>query len=362
VTPARRLTAAIALLLLVPDAHVAAAVCEPLSRRERVMQLVMTGVPGTGFTETTARLITSHAGSVILMGQNVAGRAQLRRLTRAMHRRAQPVRLLVAVDEEGGRVARLGQEGLAPLLPSARDLARTSGTGRVRRLGVRVGRAMRRLGVDWNLAPVLDVTDAPDGGVIGDRSYSGSPRRAAAFGAAFARGLGQAGVLATGKHFPGHGRTAVDSHRTLPTVRASLRSLRRRDLRPYERARPYLDAVMGAHIRFTALDRRRPATLSSEVTDLLREEIGFDGVWMTDDLRMGAITRRWSIPEAAEMAIAAGADVALVTGWDLTDDITDRLEAAASSGRLDPARVDEAAGRVLRLKGYSAEEIACYLS
>jgi beta-N-acetylhexosaminidase len=119
---------------------------------------------------------------------------------------------------------------------------------------------------------------------------------------------------------------------------------------------------MSAHVRFTALDRRLPATLSPDATALLRDEVGFDGVWMTDDLRMRAITARWSIPEAAELAVIAGADVVLVTGWDITDDVADRLLEAAEARRLDPARLDGAAGRVLALKGYSEEEIACFLA
>ena len=325
------------------------------------MQLVMTGIPGASFTATTERLVTQHAGSVILMGDNIDGAGQLRRLTRALHHRAAPIRLLVATDEEGGRVSRLGGEGLVPSLPSARDLAHDVSPGRVRRLGVRVGRAMNRLGVDWNLAPVLDVTGAPDGSIIGDRSYASTPGAVAAYGAAFARGLERAGVIATGKHFPGHGRTTVNSHQALPTVRASMGSLRR-DIRPYEKAKPYLGAVMSAHIRFTALDRQRPATLSEEATRVLREEVAFEGVWMTDDLRMGAITSRWSIPEAAELAVQAGVDMVLVTGWDLTDEVADRLTGALDGGRLDPARVDEAAGRVLELKGYSDEEVTCLLT
>jgi beta-N-acetylhexosaminidase len=360
----RRRTTLPALLVVTALAGVetpAGAACEALTPRQRVMQLVMTGIPGTSFNATTARLITRHAGSVILMGDNVQARGQLRRLTRALHRRADPVRLLVAMDEEGGRVSRLGEEGLGPRLPSARTMAGTMRPGGVRRIGKRVGRAMRRVGVDWNLAPVLDVTNAPANGVIGDRSFGGNPGAAARYGSAFARGLASTGVISTGKHFPGHGRTSVDSHRGLPTVRASLGNLRRRDLRPYRKAGRYLDAVMSAHIRFTALDRRRPATLSPEATGLLRETVRFDGVWMTDDLRMGAITGRWSVPDAAELAVAAGIDLVLVTGWSLTDEVADRLEGALTSGRLEDERVNEAATRVLALKGYSSEQIGCLL-
>jgi beta-N-acetylhexosaminidase len=342
-----------------PATAVNARACQALDERQRVAQLVMTGIPGTSFGAAAAELVTRHAGSVILMGSNVEGRGQVRRLTRALHARAEPVRLLVATDEEGGRVSRLGEEGLVPHMPSALGMADTMSPSRVRRVVERVGRGMRRLGVDWDLAPVLDVTSARSSGVIGDRSFGSSPRVVGAYGEAFARGLDAAGVISTGKHFPGHGRTAVDSHQTLPTVRASLGSLRRHDLVPYERAD--VEVVMTGHVRFTALDRRRPASLSAAATELLREDLEFEGVLMTDDLIMGAITDRWGVPEAAELAIAAGADIALVTVWQLAEGVTNRLLQAAESGRLTPERIDEAAGRVLALKGYSNQEIACFL-
>lgn len=221
---------------------------------------------------------------------------------------------------------------------------------------------MKRLGVDWNLAPVLDVTGAPDNTVIGDRSFSKKPKRVARYGKAFADGLSDAGIMSTGKHFPGHGRTSIDSHDSLPTVDATMRQLRRRDLKPYFRTRRSLHAVMTAHVRFTALDRRFPASLSRAATRLLRAEIGFDGLLMTDSLGMRAITNTWSVPGAAARAVRSGADVVLVTDWRVANDVVERLVSHVRRGRISNRRLDRAVERILTAKGYGSRKISCLLT
>jgi beta-N-acetylhexosaminidase len=335
--------------------------CDPLTTRERAAQTVMSGVPGTGMSPSTKRLVARNAGSVILSSHNIETRDQLTRLIHDMRKRA-PLRLLVAIDEEGGRVSRLGARGLVDHLPSARQLAKTYTADQVRRKAKRVGEQMRRLGLDWNLAPVLDVTGAPDNSVIGDRSFSKKTKRAAKYGKAFADGLSASGIMATGKHFPGHGRTSTDSHSSLPSVDTSKRQLRRRDLKPYFRARSTLDAVMTAHVRFTALDRRFPASLSRAATRLLRDEVDFDGLLMTDSLGMGAITNTWSVPSAAARAVRAGADIVLVTDWHVAKDVVERLVAHVRRGRISERRLDHAVQRILSAKGFSSRRISCLLS
>jgi len=334
--------------------------CRRLTLRETAAQTVMTGIPGTRADDTTVRLVERHAGSVLLLGRNVDNAEQLRRLTRTLRRNAR-AGMLVAVDEEGGRVSRLGEKGIVTRLPSARTMARTRTPRQIRRAGVRLGRQMSEVGIDWNFAPVLDVASAHRNTVIGDRSYSGDPAEAAAAGAAFAAGLQAGGVMTTGKHFPGHGRTTVDSHESLPTVDASLRQLRRRDLKPFVRALPSLDAVMSAHVRYTALDRKRPASLSKAATRLLRRDLGYDGLLVTDALEMGAITSRWTVPQAGEQALRAGADVLLVGDWWRTPKVTDRLVRAVRAERVSRARLDQAAGRVLTAKGYRPAMVDCLL-
>lgn len=335
--------------------------CDRLGLRERAAQTVMSGVPSTHMSPATKRLMRRNAGSVILSSHNVESRDQLTRLITRMRRRA-PHRLLVAVDEEGGRVSRLGARGLVDYLPSARQVAQTYTPDQVRRKGKRVGEQMRRLGFDWNLAPVLDVTGAPDDTVIGDRSYSKKAKRASRYGKAFAEGLSAAGIMSTGKHFPGHGRTSADSHDSLPTVDASMRQIRRRDLKPYFKSRSTLDAVMTAHVRFTALDRRLPASLSRAATLLLRDEVRFEGLLITDSLGMGAITNTWSVPDAAARAVRSGADVVLVTDWRVADEVVQRLVSHVRKGRISEWRLDHAVERILAAKGFSSRMISCLLS
>jgi beta-N-acetylhexosaminidase len=343
------------------ETHPMSSTCDRLTLRERAAQTVMSGVPSTGMSAATKRLVERNAGSVILSSHNIDSRDQLKRLIARMRRKA-PHRLLVAVDEEGGRVSRLGSRGLVDYIPSARRLAQTDTPDQVRRKGRRVGEQMRHLGVDWDLAPVLDVTGAPDDTVIGDRSYSQKAKRAARYSKAFAEGLSAAGIMSTGKHFPGHGRTSTDSHNSLPTVDASLRQLRRRDLKPYFKASPALDAVMTAHVRFTALDRHFPASLSRAATRLLRNEVGFEGVLITDSLGMGAIANTWSVPEAAARVVRAGADVVLVTDWRQANDVVKRLIFHVRKERITRWRLDRAVERILMAKGYGSRQISCLLS
>jgi beta-N-acetylhexosaminidase len=342
-----------------PDTDVAGCRGDPLTLRERIGQTIMVNIPGTSPSETTAS-VTGTAGAVVLQGHNITGAHQLATFTTALHR-AGRIRLLVAVGEEGGRVSRLGEEGLVPHLPSARRLAAGRTVEEVRDLGRALGDRMRELGLDWNLGPVLDVTSASPGSVIGDRSYGGDPATVSAYGWAFAEGLAAGGVLTTGKHFPGHGATAVDSHETPPVVKISMDALDEHIL-PYRDALPALDTVMMANVRFKALDPDRPASLSPAAVGLLRQDLGFRGVVMTDALEMDAITERWTVPQAAEMAIGAGADMVLLGSSTLMAPTMRRLVQATRAGRLRATRLDEAAGRVLAMKGYPTGQIDCLLA
>lgn len=332
----------------------------PLNLRERAAQTIMMGIPGQRLGRGATELVESFAGAVILQGQNVRDTTQLAALTRALHRKGAR-RLLVAVDEEGGRVARLGTKGVATELPSAREAASSMTADEVRGLASTLGEELRELGIDWDLAPVLDVTDADADTVIGDRSFGADPDVVAEYGLAFAEGLAGQGVLTTGKHFPGHGATSTDSHRKLPVVEATTENLAVH-LAPYLELHPQLDAVMMAHVKFTALDPRYPATLSPATIRLLREDVGFQGVVITDALEMDAISDRWTIPEAAELALQAGADMVLVGPWGEVEATADRIVRAVRRGSLPAARLDEAVGRVLALKGYPSEEIGCLLA
>jgi beta-N-acetylhexosaminidase len=332
---------------------------EPLTLLERAGQVVMAGVPDAKATSATLA-VARMVGAVVLQGHNVEDAQQVASLTAALHR-AGHHRLLVAVDEEGGRVSRLGEEGILPHLPNARTLAASVGPAEMRELGRRLAEGLLELGIDWNLAPVLDMTAADATSVIGDRSYGADPETVARYGRAFAEGMAAAGVLTTGKHFPGHGATAVDSHRTLPVVGLPLDALEPHIL-PYREALPVLHTVMSAHVLFTALDPDRPASLSPAATRLLRSDIGFRGVLITDALEMDAVTARWPVPEAARLAVAAGADMVLVGPWDMVEPTIKRLAQAVRADRLSGTRLDQAVGRVLALKGYPPKAVDCLLA
>lgn len=334
--------------------------CEVMTLRQRAAQTVAAGLPGTTASSTARKIVRADAGTVILMGHNITGRTQLKTMIRDL-RSVAPYRLLVASDEEGGRVSRLDDYGLVHHVPAARWLGDNATEDNVRWRGKRLGREMKDLGVNWNFAPVYDVSSTAWNSVIGDRSYSGQPRKVVRYGRAFATGLRRGGVNTTAKHFPGHGRTTTDSHTTLPTINVSRKTLWETDLLPFRKAKKPLTAMMTAHVAYPGLDIHGPASLSRKTYRLMRRDVGFNGVAITDALGMGAVSSRYSTPEAAEKAIRAGADIALTTEWDKAAPMTDRLVNAVRNGRLPRARINQAANRVLRAKGYTAEQRACRL-
>jgi beta-N-acetylhexosaminidase len=363
---ARAALAALLVVLLAAPAAVAqvpalpAAECEPLTIREQAAQVVMTGVAGYDAGAVSRELVADHAGAVILMGHNVRDVDQLRALTDDLRSHATHG-LLVAVDEEGGRVARLGRQGAAPRIAPARELAARHTPAEVRAIAADLGEHLRAAGIDWNLAPVLDVTDAPANSFIGDRSWSSDPEVVTRYATAFAQGLADAGVMSAAKHFPGHGPATVDSHVTLAEAGAD-EELEARDLLPFHQMGADVDAVLTAHVLVPSIDPDRPASLSPEVMAVLRDDLGFEGLVITDALEMGAVAERWDVPEAAELAIAAGADMVMVArpGREAST-MTDRIAAAVEDGRLSRGRLAEAAGRVLAAKGQPPAAVRCLL-
>jgi len=251
-------------------------------------------------------------GGIVLFGRNVGAPAEVARLVDGVVREApRDAPILVAVDQEGGRVARLGPPVL-PLPPMA-ELGRIDDPDLTRRAAAVVARQLRALGFDWDFAPVLDVDTNPDNPVIGDRSFGDDPTLVTRHGLAFAAGLGEGGVLGCGKHFPGHGDTELDSHLALPRLPHDRARLDRVELAPFRAARGRIPALMTAHVVFDALDPDVPATLSpAVVTGLLRRELGYDGVVVSDDLEMRAVSERWGVPDAACRAVDAGCDLLLV--------------------------------------------------
>lgn len=315
------------------------------------------GVIGVGFTGATADaapldvLRAFAPGGVIVFARNVGSTGELRALVTALHALGTPPPLIM-VDQEGGRVERI-RHGVAAL-PSAMALGATGDVTLANALGTLLGRDLARLGFTVDLAPVADLSLAPNSTVVATRAFGDDPERAGAFATAFARGLERGGVAAALKHFPGHGATAADSHVMLPRATASAATLRARDLVPFARAFAAHAAslVVTAHVVVEAFDADRPATLSRAVlTDLLRGELGYDGVVATDCLEMDAIARGVGTVRGAVEALAAGADLLLISHHlELAHAAADAIVAAVRDGTVPLARLENAYARVRALR------------
>ena len=287
--------------------------------------------------EFLARIRSGHLGGVILFSRNIEDPPQVAELCRELHAAAPADRpLWISVDQEGGRVQRL-REPLA-LWPAMARLGAINDETLTRRVGAAIGTDLRALGIDIDFAPVLDVVDNAENTVIADRAFGADAATVARHGVALARGLADAGVIACGKHFPGHGGPIGDSHLDLPCDLRSRTAFDAQDLIPFTAAiaagvpllmvahvvypdldatsgaRP-MDGTMGQGLRqgSTLSEEGSPATFSEAICrGLLRERLGFEGVLVSDDLEMGAITRHGAVDEAALLALYAGIDLFLV--------------------------------------------------
>jgi beta-N-acetylhexosaminidase len=316
-----------------------------------------------GFTGTTApdwllRRLGEGLASVGLFGRNIASPGQLAELTSQL--RAERDDVLVAIDEEGGDVTRL-EVRTGSSFPGNHALGAVDDVELTHQVARELGRRLAECGVNLNWAPSADVNSNPGNPVIGVRSFGAGTSLVARHTAAYVTGLQSAGVAACTKHFPGHGDTAVDSHHALPRIDVDAAVLQARELAPFRAAiAAGTRAVMSAHILVPALDADRPATLSHRVlTDLLRGELGYDGLIVTDGMEMRAVAATYGIERGSVLAIAAGAD-AICVGGGLSDDATvrrlrDALVSAVRSGALAEERLADAAERVRALARWAAD-------
>ncbi len=328
-------------------------------------RFVITGLPGTELPADLAALWRRYrVGGVVLFRHNVTGPEQLRRLVTDLLEVLGP-EALIGVDQEGGAVLRL------PFLPSpppGMSLGAADDPELSRAVGAATARGLAAYGFNLNFAPVLDLNTNPENPVIAERSFGADPERASELALAWHEGHVRQGVATTGKHFPGHGDTTVDSHLGLPVVHKSLDELRRLELVPFLRAVGRVPALMTAHIVYPDLDGELPATLSRRIlTELLRQELGYDGVVVSDALNMRAIADRWGAPEAAVRSLAAGADLVMPLGdLELQAATLQRIQDALDAGELDRGQMEASAGRVAalarafpaRLAGYDEAQLA----
>jgi beta-N-acetylhexosaminidase len=328
-----------------------------ISIEAKIGQLLMFGFDGTQVTPFLRRFITEYnLGGVIHFSRNISGLQQLKNLNCELQELTEEspsgTPLFIAADQEGGTIARV-TKGVA-VAPSAMALGATKSEILTEDVCTVSAVELRATGINMNLAPVLDVNNNPDNPVIGVRSFGEDPRDVAHLGAAAIRGY-QRYVAAVAKHFPGHGDTSLDSHHELPVISHDRKRLDLVELVPFRKAiDTRVTGIMTSHVVFPAIEPMEglPATLSHEVlTKLLRHELGFEGLIMTDCMEMRAITDTFGTVDAAVMTILAGADIVIISHTEkLQKQAFDALVAAVKSGRISEDRIDESVARVIKAK------------
>ncbi len=314
-------------------------------------QMIMVGFEGESPNEDITSLIRDyHVGGVILFSKNITNPNQAARLTNTLQSLSSEP-LFIAVDQESGRVSRLPES--FTYFPGNGPLGAINSVPLAYAFAEATAKELKAIGINMNLAPVLDVDTNPQNPVIGDRSFGKDPLLVSRLGLAVVAGLQDNRVIACGKHFPGHGDTAMDSHIDLPKVTHTLDRLKNIELKPfYHTIDNGLEAVMTAHVLYTAIDDRYPATLSKKVLEgLLRKEIGFKGIVITDDLGMGAIEKNYQIEKAGALALEAGADILLIChDIDKQKRAIESLHKALRSGKISKKRTEESYSRILGVK------------
>lgn len=309
-------------------------------------RLFTVGFHGKTPSEDVQRLIARGVGGVIFFSRNVGEPREVLELTSRLKRSAARP-LIVALDQEGGPVARL-RRGFSEI-PPMRAVGATGDVSLAREVGALIGRELRAVGFDMNYAPVLDVDTNPNNPVIAARSFGRTPELVSAMGTAVAAGLESVGVAACGKHFPGHGDTSQDSHRELPRLTHSLDRLERVELKPFAAAiSAGITSLMTAHVVFEPLDSVYPATMSRAVLHgLLREQLGYDGLVVSDDLEMRAIADHYGVEETVLRGLDAGVDQFLCCHTAaLAEQAIEHVVHAVENGKLSRERLESANRRI----------------
>jgi beta-N-acetylhexosaminidase len=314
-------------------------------------RLLMVDIEGQSLDAATAAFLREHRiRAVCLFRRNLGTEAQIRRLTADL-RAVMGEHALIAMDQEGGSVVRALS---LPQAPGAMALGAVGDEALAEQVGAAIARGLRHLGINWNFAPVLDVNNNPANPVIAERSFGSSPQQVARLAGAWMRGAANEGVACCVKHFPGHGDTHMDSHHALPTVDKPLAALQALELVPFQALAAEAPSLMTAHIVYPQIDPEFPATLSRRfLTELLREQMGYRGVVITDALMMKAVHERYGHARGAVLALQAGADMPLAQGsraeqlaaLQAVQEALDRGELDLAELRRAEARLDAMAGR-----------------
>lgn len=321
---------------------------------EKLGQMIIAGIDDYTMNEEARNLIAAyHVGGIILYKPNVKDTKQLVGLINDLKKTnaENKLPLWLGVDEEGGRVTRLPDE--ISKTPTNQTIGKSGKIQMARNIGQLLGKELNAYGLNMDFAPDLDINSNPKNPVIGDRSFGATATLVSSFGIPMMNGLQEMKVVPVVKHFPGHGDTAIDSHIGLPVVQNDLARLRKLELIPFADAiKHQADAIMIAHILLPKIDAKYPASMSKTIMmDLLRKELGFHGLIMTDDMTMGAIAENYEMGEAAVKSVLAGTNVVMV-GHDPQKAIAviQALRDAVQAGRIPMDTIDQSVAQVYKLK------------
>lgn len=325
-----------------------------MTLEQKIGQMLLVGIDGTQLDSQAKKMIAEDdVGGIILYKDNIQSLKSMVTLINDLKKsnNDNPVPLFMSVDQEGGKVSRMPEEYAA--MPGSGKVGAAGNPDSARTMGRLLAREVLSAGFNMNFAPVLDINSNPDNPVIGDRSFGSTAGIVTPLGIAEMKGIAEAGVIPVVKHFPGHGDTSVDSHLELPVVNKTAAGLAKLEWLPFQAAiQEQADAVMVAHILYPKLDPDKPASLSKPIIgDLLRDQMGFDGVVITDDLTMGAITDHYTLAAAAVDTVLAGSDILLIAHEYKNEQAARQaLLAAVKDGTIAETRIDESVYRILSLK------------
>ena len=319
---------------------------------EKIGQMIITGFNGSEYNDDMDRLINEYkVGGVILFARNIEDSNQMIDLTRALQENNNNLPLFISIDEEGGRVSRLPDD--VEKFPSAFTIGLINNQQTAYENGKEIGYTLKRLGINLDYAPVLDIYSNENNTVIGDRAFSTEESIVSTMGIATMEGIEDSDIIPVVKHFPGHGDTEVDSHYGLPIVYKTLEELRNFEFIPFVKAiESGCDVIMVSHIILNEVDSINPASLSKIViSDLLRKDMGFDKVVITDDMSMGAITSIMSIEEACIKSIEAGCDILLLgNAYEEIEQVINSIKLKLYNGEISEEQINKSVKRILELK------------
>ena len=319
---------------------------------EKIGQMIITGFNGSEYNDDMDRLINEYkVGGVILFARNIEDSSQMIELTRALQENNNNIPLFISIDEEGGRVSRLPDD--IEKFPAAFDIGLINNDQTAYENGKEIGYTLKRLGINLDYAPVLDIYSNLNNTVIGDRAFGTEESIVSKMGIATMKGIEDAGVIPVIKHFPGHGDTEVDSHYGLPIVYKTLEELRNFEFIPFVKAiKNGCDVIMVSHIILNEIDSSNPASLSKIViNDILRRDMNFDKVVITDDMAMGAITSIMSIEEACIKSIEAGCDILLLgNAYEEIEQVINSIKLKLYNGEISEEQINKSVKRILELK------------